>query len=50
MLKEQIEKYEQLQIEYIEDENKQHKLYDMGIIDNKGEYIPYKPDDPNEME
>ena len=38
-----------MQMGYIEDENKLHKFYDMGVTDNKGEYIPYNPDDPNEM-
>ena len=37
--------FEDLNIKYIEEEDKLHKLFDMGIIDNHGEYIPYRPDD-----
>ena len=44
-LKEQIEKFESLKMKYLDNEDKLHKLYEMGVIDNDGEYIPYKPDD-----
>ena len=47
-LKEQKAMFENVKIKYIEDEDKLHKLFDMGIIDNEGEYIPYRPGDEEE--
>ena len=37
-LKEQIAKFEILKMKYLENDCKLQKLYDMGIIDNQGEY------------
>ena len=48
-LKEQITNFEKLKMKYLENEDKLQKLFDMGVIDNEGEYIPYKPDDEDEM-
>ena len=48
-LKEQIAIFEKLKMKYLENEDKLQKLFDMGVIDNEGEYIPYKPDE-DEME
>ena len=36
-------------MKYLANDDKLHKLYDMGIIDNQGEYIPYKPGEEDEM-
>ena len=36
-------------MKYLENEDKLQKLFDMGVIDNEGEFIPYKPDDEDEM-
>ena len=47
-LKEQKAMFEDVKIKYVEDEDKLHKLFDMGIIDNEGEYIPYRPGDEEE--
>ena len=41
-LKEQKAMFEDLKRKYIEDEDKLHTLFDLGIIDNHGEYISYK--------
>ena len=48
-LKEQIEKFESLKVKFIEDEDKLHRLYEMGIIDSAGDFIPYKSDDETDM-
>ena len=36
-------------MEYLEDESKLAKLFEMGIVDTKGEYVPFNPDDQDEM-
>ena len=36
-------------MKYLENEDKLQKLYDMGIIENQGEYIPYNPGEVEEM-
>ena len=38
-----------LKIKYIEDKDTLHKLFDMGIINNHGEYIPYRPGDEEDV-
>ena len=48
-LQEKLANFEKLKAEYLKDEERLEKLYAMGIIDHEGEYIPYKPDDRNEM-
>ena len=48
-LKIQLEEYEKLKMEYLEDESKLAKLFEIGIIDTKGEYVPFNPDDQDEM-
>ena len=48
-LKEQITNFEKLKMKYLENDDKLQKLFDMGVIDNEGEYIPYKPNDEDEM-
>ena len=47
--KEQIAKFESLKMKYLENEDKLHKLFNMGVIDSQGEYIPYRPGDEDEM-
>ena len=42
-LKEQIAKLENLKKKYLENEDKLHKLFDLGVIDNHDDFIPYKP-------
>ena len=34
---------------YFKDQSKLHSLFEMGIIDSEGDYIPYKSKDPTEM-
>ena len=36
-------------MKYLANDDKLQKLYDMGIIDNQGEYIHYKPGEEDEM-
>lgn len=48
-LSEQIAKFENLKMKYLANDDKLQKLYDMGIIDNQGEYIHYKPGEEDEM-
>ena len=48
-LKEQIAKFENLNMKYLENEDKFLKLFDLEEIDNQGEFIPYKPRDEDEM-
>ena len=48
-LKDQIEEFEKLKMNYFEDRSKLSKLYEMGVIDSKGDYVPYHPDDHEDM-
>ena len=43
-LKGMIEKFHQEKLNYAEDMDKLAKLYEMGIIDSKGDSIPFQPD------
>ena len=36
-------------MKYLDNEAKLQKLFDMGVIDSQGDFIPYKPDDEDEM-
>ena len=36
-------------MDYLEDESRLAKLYEMGVIDSKGYYMPYHPDDHDDM-
>ena len=48
-LKEQVEEYEKLKMWYFKDQSKLHSLFEMGIIDSEGDYVPNKSEDPTEM-
>ena len=48
-LKEQVKKFEKLNMDYLEDELRLAKLYEMGAIDSKGDYMPYSHDDHDDM-
>ena len=48
-LNKQIAKFESLKMKYLENEAKLQKLFDMGVIDSQGDFIPYKHDDEDEM-
>ena len=48
-LKLQVEKFEKLKMDYLEDESRLAKLYEMGVIDSKGDYMPNSPDDHDDM-
>ena len=44
-----IEKFQQEKLNYAEDMDKLAKLYEMGIIDNKGDPIPFQSDLQDDM-
>ena len=48
-LKGMIEKFQQEKLNYEEDMDKFAKLYEMGIIDSKGDPIPFQPDLEDDM-
>ena len=48
-LQEKLDQFEDLKLKYYEDEDKFHKLYEMRIIDDKGDPIPYLPDREDDM-
>ena len=48
-LKRMIEKFQQEKLNYAEDMDKLAKLYDIGIIDSKGDPIPFQPDQVDDM-
>ena len=48
-LKNQIDKFEKERILFLDNSEKLGKLYQMGIIDNKGDPLPCIPDDPSDM-
>ena len=49
-MKNQIQEFEDQKLDFIHSQDKLDKLYQLGIIDSAGDYIPYKPDGrENEM-
>ena len=44
-LKMKLQEFEQQRVELLENQDKLTRLYKMGIIVSKGDYIPYKPED-----
>ena len=48
-LQEKLTNFEKLKVEDLKDEERLEKLYEMGLIDNEGEYIQYKSDYRDEM-
>ena len=49
-LKIKLQEFEQQRVELLENQDKLARLYEMGIIDSKGDYIPYKPEDNGKMD
>ena len=48
-LKDQVERYEKERAELMSDQDKLVKLYDMDIIDCKGDPLPFNPNDNDDM-
>ena len=48
-IKGMIENFQQEKLNYAEDMDKLAKLYDMKIIDSKGDTIPFQPDLEDDM-
>ena len=48
-LKEMIQKFELERLELIEDQDKLARLYELGVIDSKGESVPFNPSDEDDM-
>ena len=49
-LKMKLQDIEHQRLELLESQDKLARLYEMGVIDSKGYYIPYKPDEPDKMD
>ena len=49
-LKKQLQEIEEQRKELLESQDKLARLFEMGIIDSRGDYIPYKPDDSDKMD
>ena len=49
-LKTQLQDIEHQRLELLESQDKLARLYEMRIIDSKGDYIPYKPDEPDKID
>ena len=49
-LKIKLQEFEQQREELLENQDKLARLYEMRIIDSKGDYIPYKPEDNDKMD
>ena len=49
-LKMQLQDIEHQRLELLESQDKLARHYEMRVIDSKGDYIPYKPDEPGKMD
>ena len=49
-LKMKLQEFEQQSVELLENQDKLARLYEIGIIDSKGDYIIYKPEDNDKMD